>query len=321
MSVTWQLYVDYIKAKGNIDECMIIDSEDGAHWASTSPDFILREYTATIVQEDGTDKDEIVNEATNILHLMAGKSRPPQGLRLNGGKKQQILREFREEETNNYTVFGKIMRTGSCLVHATKCIIIATFDEAKGHSPSACNTVVSDVAKYLQQATWPTSPVSLGGAPPVSAASTWEPYIETMLLAKGHISAALICSKTDGTIYAATPNFQLKTYDTEIPQEDGSDVVETVNEAANLVKLMEGGAKPAQGLRLNQEKKYTILRAYTEDEVGYIVIGKKMKGGCCVCVSNAAIIVGVFDENKGHLSANCNTNVQELARYLRANNS
>jgi len=101
------------------------------------------------------------------------------------------------------------MKNGSSLVHATKCIIIATFDESKGHSPPACNAVVSDVAKYLQQATWPTSPISLGGASSVSAASTWQPYIETMLLAKGHISAALICSKVDGTIWAATPNFQV----------------------------------------------------------------------------------------------------------------
>ena len=40
MSVTWQMYVDYMKAKGNVEECMIIDVEDGAHWAGT-PDFVV----------------------------------------------------------------------------------------------------------------------------------------------------------------------------------------------------------------------------------------------------------------------------------------
>lgn len=29
----------------------------------------LREYTASIIQEDGTDKDEVVNEATNLLKV------------------------------------------------------------------------------------------------------------------------------------------------------------------------------------------------------------------------------------------------------------
>jgi hypothetical protein len=40
MSVTWQMYVDYIKAKGNVEDVMIVDSEDCNHWAGT-PDFIV----------------------------------------------------------------------------------------------------------------------------------------------------------------------------------------------------------------------------------------------------------------------------------------
>lgn len=36
MSVTWQMYADFIKAKGNVDECMIVDAEDCNHWASTA---------------------------------------------------------------------------------------------------------------------------------------------------------------------------------------------------------------------------------------------------------------------------------------------
>jgi hypothetical protein len=39
-SITWQMYVDYIKAKGNVDEVMIVDAEDCNHWAST-PDFMV----------------------------------------------------------------------------------------------------------------------------------------------------------------------------------------------------------------------------------------------------------------------------------------
>lgn len=310
-----------MKAKGNVEECMIIDAEDGAHWAGT-PDFVLREYTATIAQEDGTDKEEVVNEAKNIIQLMAGKSRPPQGLRLNGGKKQQILRAFQDDEVGAFVVYGKIMKGGCGVFGAGKCIIVATFDETKGHTSAGCNNVLSEVAKHLLQASWPTSEVPLndsgGGA---SGAASWEPYIKEMLLAKGNIAQALICSKTDGTLFASTPGFQLKTYQAEIAQEDGTDVMETVNEAANIVTLMKGGPKPPQGLRINQEKKYQILRAFEEEEVGFVVYGKKMKGGCCIAVSNTAIVVGVFDETKGHTSAGCNTNVTELVKYLKAANT
>eukprot|EP01041_Mallomonas_annulata_P007153 gene7153-14567_t len=313
MSVTWQMYVEYMKARGNIDECMIVDAEDGAHWAST-PDFILREYSATIAQEDGTEKEEIVNEAKNLLQLMAEKSRPPQGLRLNGGKKQQILRAFQDDEANAYVAYGKIMKGGCGIFGTQKCILVGTFDETKGHTSAACNNVLTEVAKHLAASTWPTSELSLSdsGSSGPSGAATWMPYIQTMLVAKGHIQHALICSKTDGTLFAATPGFELKTYETEIPQEDGTDKMETVNEAANLAMLMKGGAKPAQGLRINGEKKYQILRAFEEEDVGFVVYGKKMKGGCCVAVSNTAIIVGVFDESKGHTSAGCNTVVTDL---------
>ena len=34
------MYVDFIKAKGNVDECMIVDAEDCNHWAST-PEFMV----------------------------------------------------------------------------------------------------------------------------------------------------------------------------------------------------------------------------------------------------------------------------------------
>jgi hypothetical protein len=44
------------------------------------------------------------------------------------------------------------------------------------------------------------------------------------------------------------------------------------------VQLMKGGAKPAQGLRLNGEKKMQILRAFEDDEAGcYVVYGKKVR--------------------------------------------
>jgi hypothetical protein len=98
---------------------------------------------------------------------------------------------------------------------------------------------------------------------------------------------------------------------------------------------MKGGPKPSQGLRLNGEKKMQILRAFEDDEAGcYVVYGKKvwllseflpwlfqMKGGCCIAVSNTAIIVAMFNELKQQNSSGCNTNVTELAKYLKSVNA
>lgn len=40
---------------------------------------------------------------------MSGQGRPAQGLRLNGGKKQQILRAFQDDEVNTFVVYGKVV--------------------------------------------------------------------------------------------------------------------------------------------------------------------------------------------------------------------
>ena len=49
---------------------MIVSAQDGSHWASSPESFVLREYKATIVQEDGTDKEETVNEASNVVSFI-----------------------------------------------------------------------------------------------------------------------------------------------------------------------------------------------------------------------------------------------------------
>jgi hypothetical protein len=39
---------------------------------------------------------------------------------------------------------------GCAIVLCEKVVIIATFDETKGHTAPACNAVVSDLAKHLK---------------------------------------------------------------------------------------------------------------------------------------------------------------------------
>ena len=57
----------------------------------------------------------ILTNIPHLLQLMGGNGRPSQGLRLNGGKKFQILRAFDDEEANTFVVYGKIV---SILVNA-----------------------------------------------------------------------------------------------------------------------------------------------------------------------------------------------------------
>ena len=64
---SWKEYIDFMIARGNIDELMVLDSADASVWCSSSDDFILKEYKTMIAQEDGTDKEETVNEAANLV--------------------------------------------------------------------------------------------------------------------------------------------------------------------------------------------------------------------------------------------------------------
>lgn len=277
--ITWKSYVDYCVSRGNIDAFMIVSSVDASHWASTN-DFMLREYVGTIVHEDGSEKEETINEAVNLLQLVSG-ARPFHGLRINGGKKQQIVRSGKDEDSGNYVILGKLQKGGSCITTAGKCILIATYNELKGHSAAACHETIVEMAKYLANANWPTAELvarDSAGAAVSTAEGSWAPFINDMLIGRGNISDALICHKDDGTLYASSPNFTLQTYHMNIEQEDGNEVSEQVDEAKNLVMLMKGSQRPSQGLRLNHaEKKYQIIKSGIDETTGtYIVFGKKV---------------------------------------------
>ena len=160
--------------------------------------------------------------------------KPAQGLRLNGGKKQQILRLFKDDGgTDAYIVYGKITKGGCCVADAGKCILIGTFDEMANHTSVGCNEVVSLMAKYLIKSSWPVDESQLAGN-----AATWKPYMENMLLGKGNISQALICSREDGIVWStSSEGFKLGVYEADIPQEDGTDRKETIDEMKNLIMV------------------------------------------------------------------------------------
>ena len=110
------------------------------------------------------------------------------------------------------------MKCGCTIIGAGKCILIATFDEAKGHKSADCNAILTELAKHLLHSAWPTAPVALPGTEAVSGASSWKPYIDNMLIGKGNIAHALICSKTDGKVWAASPGFDVSFHIERCPE-------------------------------------------------------------------------------------------------------
>lgn len=207
MTMEWKSFLDFMKARGSIENIMVVSAEDGGFWASTDDDnFYLREYTATITQEDGNEKEETVNEAANIVKFMKGQP-VSQGLRINGTKKQQVTRSFKDEVSGLQTIFAKFPQGGSCIANGGKCILIATYDEAKNHNSPDCNETVTLIARYLAASSWPSKAAASAGGD--GAPATWQSYIDTLLVAKGNVAQALLCSAADGSVLACTPDFKV----------------------------------------------------------------------------------------------------------------
>lgn len=231
---------DYIKSRGNIENVLIISAEDGCLWASTSPDsFYLRKYNATITQEDGSEREELVNEALNIIKFIQ-KLPVPQGLRLNGQRKQQITRNFTDDTTGLVVIYSKIPNGGACIAHAGKCVLIGTFNENMQHTSPECNDTIVQMAAYLKNSTWPIGNEPSSSSQPIPAGPhvSWQEHCDKALVAKGHVVEALFLRADTGDILAAHPHiFALKTYTADIAQEDGSDRNESVDERKNILQV------------------------------------------------------------------------------------
>jgi hypothetical protein len=129
--------------------------------------------------------------------------KPHHGLRINQGKKQQILRNYQDEESGLRVIYGKLGQTGCCVVNAGRCILIGTYSELKNHVSVKCNEIILLMANYLSKSVWPdfeeiTNPTD-----------SWQPYVDLMLVGKGNISSALLCSKSDGKTWARTSDVEV----------------------------------------------------------------------------------------------------------------
>lgn len=201
---SWQEQIDFIKNRGNLSNVMVVSADDGSLWASSDPDkFYLQEYTTMIMQEDGNEVSETVNEAANLVKYMKGQPVGGQGLRI-CGRKQQVTRNFIDETHGIKVIYGKIPMGGACIAHGGKCILIGAFDETKGHASPECNDTITLMAMYLAKSDWPSA--SEGELTAASNANiSWADHIQKVLIGRGNISAALVLSLADNAILAQSP--------------------------------------------------------------------------------------------------------------------
>jgi hypothetical protein len=333
---TWQHHADYLKARGSCEEVMIVSSDKGAQYASAPDNFMLREYKAMVIDEATYEEVEVtVNEASNLVNIIdkaAGKGgvgAGTQGLRLNSGKKQMVIREFQDETSKQGVVYSKIPKGGACVAGAGKVIIVGTFNEAKGQNASDCNDTIEQYARFLATSTWPDGSEGTAQSTPEQAKRTWQPFVDLLLIGKGDINECLICRKSDALVYAVgsadsskegsdPPTFGLKKYEAEVAQEDGTDKLMPIDEIGSMLRLMNSpaGTRPTGGIRVNQVK-YQFLRG-AEDLTSKCntVYGKKSKGGVVVCATKSAIVIATYDEIKGHSAAACGAVVSDMCGNL-----
>ena len=57
----------------------------------------------------------------------------------------------------------------------------------------------------------------------------------------------------------------------------------------------------------------------TEESIGLVIFCKKKTGGCCICVTSQAIVVGTYDSQSSSSAGYCNGTVQSLASYMLKN--
>ena len=87
-----------------------------------------------------------INEATGMVQAATTGTSPAGGFRINGTKYMIV----RKNNDAGWTLYGKRPKGGMCMVATQQCIIVGTFDEAKGQTGGACNLAVEGLGDYLK---------------------------------------------------------------------------------------------------------------------------------------------------------------------------
>ena len=145
---------------------------------------------------------------------------------------------------------------------------------------------------------------------------SWQAYVDTQLVATGHVKEACMIGAADGSVWGMTPEFQPRYYEADTSDDQGNPTKITVNEVNDLLECFQSyfAAAPAAGLRINGQK-YMWLGTGEENGVKY-VRGQKGGTSLCMAASNTCIIIATSEKNSGQVFASCINAVVALTAYL-----
>jgi hypothetical protein len=146
--------------------------------------------------------------------------------------------------------------------------------------------------------------------------SGWQAYVDTQLVASGHIKDACMLGAADGSVWGLTGDFQPRYYEADTEDDQGNPVKITVNEVEDLLACFQSyfASAPPNGLRINGVK-YMWLGKGEEKGVGFV---RAQKGSISLVMaaSNTCIVIATADKNAGQVFTSAVTAVVNLTDYL-----
>ena len=148
---------------------------------------------------------------------------------------------------------------------------------------------------------------------------SWQAYVDTQLVATGHVENACMLGAGDGSVWGMTGDFQPRYYEADTEDENGNPIKITVNEMEDLLACFQSyfAAAPANDLRVNGSK-YMWLGTGEEQDIQF-VRAQKGSTGLCMAASQTCIVIATADKNKGQVFTSTVSAVINLTKYLNDN--
>ena len=131
--------------------------------------------------------------------------------------------------------------------------------------------------------------------------SGWQDYVYQLLNSynpnddtwKNNVCEHAAIYGIDGELWAASPGFELSTYDFNLTLEDESQKSVNVNEFTTALEATKGNREGSEaGIRMGNQK-YVMIRYNPDQNVAYL--GRE-GGGACVARTNMAVLIGIWNK-------------------------
>ena len=144
---------------------------------------------------------------------------------------------------------------------------------------------------------------------------SWQAYVDTQLVATGHVQDACMLGAADSAVWGMTSVQPLLEADTSDDQ--GNPIKITVNEVTDLTTCFAGGFASAlsTGLRINGQKYMCGEQDRDENGTKYV---KAQKGqtSLCMAASGSCIVIATADKSKTRVFTSTISAVVALVSYL-----